>query len=103
MFAAAAAGDTVARATVDRFTTILGCGIVSLVHAYGAELVIIGGGLSGSAGQFLPDLRRYVSEHAWTYPKDRVRIEVAELGDAAALIGAAELAVDDSWAWTLAG
>jgi glucokinase len=99
IFAAAAAGDPVATATVDRFTTVLGSGVVSLVHAYDPDLVVIGGGLSGSAAQYLPRVREYVTEHAWTYPKGRVQIDVAELGDSAALVGAAELATDDTWAW----
>jgi glucokinase len=100
IFAAAERGDPAASATVERFTTILGCGVVSLVHAYDPDLVVLGGGLSASSAQYLPRLRTYVTAHAWTYPKGRVRIEAAELGDSAALVGAAELALDDSWAWS---
>ena len=100
IFAAARTGDPVAGATVDRFVTVLACGIVSLIHAYDPELVVLGGGLTASADLILPTLRGYVARHAWTYPRGRVRIVTAELGDAAALVGAAELARDDAWAWT---
>jgi glucokinase len=92
VFAAAGRGDAVARACVNRFADVLGSGVVSLVHAYDPDVVVVGGGVSASADQFLPRLRDYVSVRAWTYPKGRVRIEVSELGQAAALVGAAELA-----------
>ena len=96
VFAAAAGGDSVARACVSRFADILGSGVVSLVHAYDPDIVVVGGGVSASADQFLPSLRDYVGERAWTYPKRRVRIEVSELGHAAALVGVAELAATES-------
>jgi glucokinase len=98
VFAAAAGGDAVARACVHRFTDVLGAGVVSLVHAYDPDVVVIGGGVSASADQFLPRLRDYVSLRAWTYPKGRVRIEVSELGDGAALVGAAEFVAIESGA-----
>jgi glucokinase len=96
VFAAAAEGDAIARACVDRFADVLGSGVVSLVHAYDPDLVVVGGGVSASADQFLPRLRDYVSLRAWTYPKGRVRIEVSELGHAAALVGVAEFAATES-------
>ena len=99
IFAAARTRDPVATETVERFATVLACGVVTMIHAYDPELVIIGGGLSSSAAQFLPRVREYVREHAWTFPKGRVRIEVSELGDSAALLGAAELATAEEWAW----
>jgi glucokinase len=99
IFAAAAAGDAIATETVERLATVLGCGVVTLIHAYDPDLVVIGGGLSGSAAQFMPQLRDYVREHAWTSPKGRVRVEVSELGDSAPLLGAAELATAEKWVW----
>jgi glucokinase len=99
IFASAAAGDPVARQTVGRFTAALGSGVVTMIHAYDPDVVVLGGGLSASAEQFLPQLRAYVGEHAWTHPRGRVQLVVSELGDAAALVGAAELATDDTWAW----
>ena len=92
IFAAAAEGDEAATATVKRFTHILGCGVVSLIHVYDPEIVVIGGGLSASAPHFLNDVQRFADQHAWTQPKGRVRIAASRLGDTAALVGAAELA-----------
>jgi len=92
IFAAAAEGDAAAAATVERFTHVLACGVVSLIHVYDPDVVVVGGGLSASAPQFLEHVQRFVDEHAWTQPKARVRIVASTLGDTAALLGAAELA-----------
>ena len=97
IFEAAGAGDALAVQALSRFTHVLGCGVVNVIHAYDPDLVVIGGGLSGSSSYFLPELRAYVAEHAWTQPKGRVRIVVSELGDAAALVGVAALATDKAF------
>jgi glucokinase len=92
IFAAAAEGDAAAAATVERFTRVLACGVVSLIHVYDPDVVVVGGGLSASAPQFLEHVQRFADEHAWTQPKGRVRIAASTLGDTAALLGASELA-----------
>ena len=92
IFAAAAAGDAAATAAVDRFTHVLSCGVVSLIHVYDPDVVVLGGGLSTSASVFVERVQRFADEHAWTQPKGRVTVAVSELGDTAALFGAAELA-----------
>ena len=93
VFAAAAAGDPACRQAVERLTRMLGVGVVSWIHAYDPEVVVIGGGMAGSAGQFIDGVRAYARAHAWTVPRDKVRIEVSRLREQAALLGAAELAL----------
>ena len=92
IFAAALAGDTVAREVVAYFTRYLSAGVVSLIHAYDPDLVILGGGIAEASEQFVPILQRYIDEHTWTLPRGRVRVAKAELGDTAALLGIAPLA-----------
>jgi glucokinase len=99
IFAAARAGDPVAEGAVSRFTRILGAGLVTMVHAYDPDVIVIGGGLTGSADCFVEMLRTYVDEHAWTRPRGRVRIEVSKLGPEAALLGAAALATQTIVTW----
>ena len=99
VFAAATDGDPIAAAARDRFVTHLGAGLVTLIHAYDPDLVVVGGGLSRSAAAFMPAVRQHVDAHAWTHPRARVRVVVSELGDRAALLGAAELVSGDGWAW----
>jgi glucokinase len=92
IFAAASDGDEVAREIVAYFAHYLSAGLVSLIHAYDPDIVILGGGIAGSSQQFLHAIQQYVDEHTWTYPRGRVRIKTAELGDTAALVGVAALA-----------
>lgn len=92
IFAAAQAGSVSAQAVVQSFARYLGAGIVSLVHAYDPDLVVLGGGIMGSSRQFLPIVQAYVDEHAWSLPRARVRVVSAELGDTAALLGVAAFA-----------
>ncbi|GHO46828.1 ROK family protein [Ktedonospora formicarum] len=92
IFAAASAGDTIAEQVAAYFARYLGVGIVSLIHTYDPDLVILGGGVAASSQLFLPTVQRYVDEHTWTFPRCRTRISIAELGDTAALVGASALA-----------
>jgi glucokinase len=96
IFAAGAAGDAAASATIDKFIHVLSCGVVSLIHVYDPDVVVMGGGVSGSAPQFIDHVQRFADEHAWTQPKGRVRIAGSALGDSAALVGVAELALEAS-------
>ena len=91
IFAAAAAGDAVAQDVVSRFASYLAAGVVTMIHAYDPDTVVVGGGMAKGADQFLPAVKAYVDAHAWTIPRGRVKVVPAALGDAAALIGAAEL------------
>jgi glucokinase len=92
IFAAALAGDALAREVVAYFTRYLSAGVVSLIHAYDPDLVVLGGGIAEASAQFLPALQSYIDEHTWTLPRGRVRVTRAALGDSAALLGIAALA-----------
>lgn len=92
IFAAAQEGDPLAREVVAYFTRYLSAGVVSLIHAYDPDLVVLGGGIAAASAQFVPALQSYIDDHAWTLPRGRVRVSRAELGDTAALLGIAALA-----------
>lgn len=92
IFAAALAGDALAREVVAYFARYLSAGVVSLIHAYDPDLVVLGGGIAEASAQFLPALQSYIDEHTWTLPRGRVRVTRAALGDTAALLGIAALA-----------
>jgi glucokinase len=94
IFHAASAGDELAQRLVQRFTHYLGAGVVSLIHAYGPELVVLGGGIMGAATQILPAVQSYVAQHTWALLEQQVRVVEADLGDSAALLGAAALAIN---------
>lgn len=89
---AVATGDELATILFERWTTFLGAGLVSMIHAYDPDVLVIGGGIIQAGEVVLAPLRSYVARHAWTYPKDRVALRASALGDDAALIGGAALA-----------
>jgi len=91
IFEAAARGDALASTLTRTFATYLGAGIVTAIHAYDPDIVVLGGGMMHSFAPFLPWVQAHVDAHAWTVPRGRVRIVPATLGDTAALIGVAAL------------
>lgn len=81
------AGDRCAMDVLDHCVRVWEAAIVSLIHAYDPEVVVVGGGVMKAAHRFLARLKEYADSHAWA-PWGRVQIRGAELGDDAALLGA---------------
>ncbi len=90
LFALAEDGDRVARELRDRCLQVWACGTVGLVHVYGPERVIIGGGVMRSADVILPYIQDYVRNYSWT-PSGTVHVMAASLGNDAGLLGAVPL------------
>lgn len=91
IMAAAARGDEPASAVVAEYVRRLSAAVVSYIHVYDPDLVVLGGGLMHAAEQILPPIRQFVQEHAWTSPPRPIPVCAATLGDTAALVGAAAL------------
>lgn len=90
VFGRAQAGDPLGIRLRDHCLAAWGACVVANVHAYGPELVVIGGGVMRSAEVILPALRAHVRARAFG-PCREVRIVAAELGNEAALRGALPL------------
>lgn len=84
-------GDELCRFVFDRWIDILGAGLVTLVHTYDPDVLIVGGGVANAKDLILPPVEKYVQRHSWTWPKGRVKVCASELGDDAALWGCAAL------------
>lgn len=84
-----AAGNNNYIATLSAFQKDLAIGIVNVVHAYGPDRIVLGGGVMNSAALILPGLIEQVHQMAWTVPRNSVDIQPAALGNRAAAIGAA--------------
>lgn len=68
----------------------LGWLLVSAVHAYAPELIIIGGGGAPAARLWLKPLRQHVNRHLFRYPRgESIPIVISRLGDQAGVLGAA--------------
>jgi glucokinase len=83
-------GDTVVADIVKRSAEHIGTAVITLVHLLAPDLVIIGGGLA----EAMPDLyvgtvRKYAKKHCLPAYRDSFDVVIAELGDDAAVVGAA--------------
>jgi glucokinase len=83
--------------TLNEVIDDLAIGVVNVIHAYGPDTVVLGGGVMRSGELILPRLRELVSRRAWTIPKGRVRLQAAELDNRGAALGVAfHPALDES-------
>jgi glucokinase len=91
VFTHAGQGDGVAAAVRDRCIRYWTGLIVSLVHAFDPDRVVIGGGVSegAEARAAFPSIQQSVNRHAWIV--EPIEIRSAELGNRAGMIGAATL------------
>ena len=93
---AARSGDTVARGILASVGERLGEGLAGLANILDPELIVVGGG-AAAAGDFLLEPARLAFQRAIEAPAHRptVPLVAAELGNDAAAIGAALLALDE--------
>ena len=89
---ASVAGDRVAAEIVTRFTQHLGVTVVTAIHAYDPEVVVLAGGPMAAADRFLPQVQAYVDTYSFRYPKDRIiPVRRAERSTHAGVLGAVAL------------
>jgi len=86
---AAQNGDSLALEVISKAATYLGIGLVNLVNIFNPEMIIIGGGLAKVGDLLLEPARRVVRERAFQLSTRLVRIVPDQLGDDAAVLGAA--------------
>lgn len=91
LFHHADAGDAVALDVVQHCTELWSALTVALIHAYGPELVIFGGGVMRRGSSLLRPIQSYVEKHMWRTSSGVPRIECAALGPDAALLGGSAL------------
>lgn len=89
VFAAADAGDSLAKNIIDRTAYYLAVGTANVMHTVDPELICYAGGMTAAGEPFLNLIRKYVREVAFAWPAERVTIRLAELGNRAGMIGAA--------------
>jgi glucokinase len=87
--AEAAAGDRGAREDLAEIGRYLGAGIATLVNIFNPEVVVIGGGFAVAGDFLLGPARETLARDGLRPARDLVRIEWAELGPEAGMIGAA--------------
>lgn len=90
LFLAAAGGDRLADDIKRHCLDVWSAAVISYIHAYDPERVLLGGGILQSAGEIVPYIRHRVAKHAWV-PWGQPAVECASLGDDAAILGIVHL------------
>ena len=92
VYAAAEAGDAVARRILDETTVTLGLALANVIALFHPEVIVIGGGVSLMGPLFWDGLRAAVAQRAMPAYLASVRIERAALGEDVVPVGALCLA-----------
>ena len=79
--------DPVAIEVLDHCISIWSSGIISMIHAFDPEVIVMSGGIMKSADLIMPRLQKRVEQYAWT-PWGKVRLLKAKNINTAALFGA---------------
>jgi glucokinase len=87
------AGDPVAVRIVERAAELLGLGMVSILHLFNPEMIVIGGGVANGLGTILTDpmqatIRQYSLDSAYW---ENLKIVPAKFSEDVSIIGSAAL------------
>jgi glucokinase len=89
---AAAQGDALAVELIRHAGTLVGLGIVSLMHLFNPQIIVVGGGVSKTGDLLFEPMREAVQQHVLDPAYcEHVPIVPAALGSNVALVGAAAL------------
>ncbi len=86
LFRNASKNDPVALKVLNHCYLVWASGIISMIHAFDPEIVILSGGIMKSAGLIIPELQKRIDKHAWT-DWGNVKIYPAKHINSAALYG----------------
>lgn len=82
---------------IDRAARFLGIGMANCVNIFNPELIVLGGGLVEKLGDYyLNKARESMRTHAMAALVEGVEVKPAELGDDAAVLGAAGIAEEET-------
>jgi glucokinase len=98
---AARQADPIAKALIDRESDYLGAGFTGLIHLFGPERVIMGGGVSKAFDLLQARIHAVIRRDAME-PFKQVAVAPAGLGENSGLVGAAALAFEAALAGTTA-
>ena len=85
--------DRLCRDEFDHWVRNLGWLLVSTVHVYAPEIIVLSGGATNASKHFLEPLKKHVNQHVFRFPTDEeVPIVVSRLRNHAGVLGTAALA-----------
>ncbi len=86
LFEAYRTKDVVAIDLVEQCLSAWSAGVITMIHAYDPEVVVIGGGVMKSQDIILPYIQKQVDQRAWT-PCAKVSVRAAALENLAGCLG----------------
>lgn len=87
LFHHAGKNDQVSIEVLEQCLSAWSAGIITMIHAFDPEMIILSGGIMKSASVILPFIQEKVNQLAWT-PWGKVKLVEARFPDSAALYGA---------------
>lgn len=87
LFALVETGDSLALKIFEHCISVWSATLISLIHAYDPEVILLSGGLLRSADLIIPRLEHEIFRRAWT-PWGQVKLRLARHTEVAALYGA---------------
>lgn len=81
-------GDRLSTYLWNEFGHLLGVGLVTLIHIFDPEIIILGGGISKSFDLFINSTLQVLENRVMNYKKRGVEVVLAQLQDEAPLYGA---------------
>ena len=98
-FIAMREGDKVAEQVVDQYTDYLADGLANAINTFMPEVLVVGGGVCGEGDPLLIPMREKTMSRPYFGPGvPKTRIELAQMGNDAGIVGAAMMGrtcVDD--------
>jgi glucokinase len=91
LFRNASNNDFLATEILDHCFSVWSSGLITMIHAFDPEIMILSGGVMKSASIILPELQQRINRYAWT-PWGKVKLMEARHISNAALYGADYLA-----------
>ena len=88
IFDALEMGNEVIQEIVQEWIGYIAQGLVSLIHLFNPEIILIGGGVCTQEERFIQPIRSYVLSHVMEQFANDLQIEAAILGNNAGLVGA---------------
>jgi glucokinase len=87
LFRNAAQKDFLANEILNHCYSIWSSGLITMIHAYDPEILILGGGVLKSGDVIIPELQQRINQYAWT-PWGKVKLLKAKNINTATLFGA---------------
>ncbi len=87
LFKHAGRHDHLAEEVLDHCFSVWSSGLITMIHAYDPEIIILGGGIMSSGSAIIPELQQRIDRFAWT-PWGKVKLIIAQNINTSALYGA---------------